>query len=147
MRVHELRREMALPRSRGEVFAFFSDPANLDAITPPWLRFRTVTESPIEMRSGVLIDYKMNIHGFPIRWQSRITVWEPPVRFVDEQVRGPYRLWIHEHSFRESHGVTVVTDYVRYALPIDWIVRRFLVEPDLERIFAYRANKLRDRLT
>jgi ligand-binding SRPBCC domain-containing protein len=142
VRIHELRNEILLPRPVQEVFQFFADPANLDSITPAWLNFRMVRAGPIEMRVGTLLDYKLRIRGFPVRWRSRITAWEPPCRFVDEQIRGPYRLWIHEHNFESRDEGTLVRDHVRYAVPFDWILHEFVVRPDVERIFAYRAERL-----
>lgn len=137
--------ELWLPRPREEVFAFFAETANLDAITPPWLHFRTLTPGPVEMRAGISIDHKLRLRGLPIRWRSQITAWEPPVRFVDEQIRGPYRLWAHEHLFEERDGGTLVRDRVRYAVPFDFLVHDLLVRPDLKRIFAYRAECLKKR--
>ena len=145
MRVRNFESQLWLPQPRDEVFAFFSDAANLDAITPPWLNFRTITPSPIEMHCGTMLDYKLRIHGFPIRWRSQITAWEPPMRFVDEQVRGPYRLWIHEHIFVERDGGTLVCDRVQYAVPFDWLTHSLLVRADVERIFRYRSDLLRRR--
>jgi ligand-binding SRPBCC domain-containing protein len=145
MRVRNFESQLWLPQPRHEVFAFFSDAANLDAITPPWLNFRTITPDPTEMHCGTMLDYKLRIHGFPIRWRSQITAWEPPVRFVDEQVRGPYRLWIHEHIFVERDGGTLVCDRVQYAVPFDWLTHSLLVRPDVERIFRYRSDLLRRR--
>jgi ligand-binding SRPBCC domain-containing protein len=144
MRVRELKSELWLPRPRDEVFAFFSDAANLDLITPPWLSFHTVTDGPIHMQAGTLIDYKMRIRGVPIRWRTKITAWEPPRRFVDEQPRGPYRLWMHEHAFEQRDGGTVVHDQVRFAVFLDFIVYPMLVRRDVDRIFAYRAEKSRE---
>ena len=145
MRLREFETELWLPRPREEVFAFFADAANLDAITPPWLRFRTVTPAPIEMRAGTLIDHKLRIRGVPIRWRSRIAVWEPPARFVDEQVRGPYRLWRHEHIFEQRDGGTVVRDHVQYAVRFDFLVHELLVRREIEKIFAHRTECLRER--
>lgn len=147
MRLREFRTELWLPRPREEVFAFFADAANLDAITPPWVHFHTLTPAPIEMRRGTLIDHKLRIHGVPIRWRSRITVWEPPNRFVDEQVRGPYRLWRHEHVFEEREGGTVVRDCVQYAVPFDFLVHDLFVRRDVEKIFAHRTETLRARFS
>src|ERR1051325_3396547 len=107
MRMHEFRSEVWLPRPRDEVFAFFSSPSNLDAITPPWLQFRTITPGPIEMRAGALINHKLRLRGFPMRWRTKIKMWEPPTLFVDEQMRGPYRRWIHEHTFEDRDGGTL----------------------------------------
>jgi len=145
MRVHEFSAEQWFPQSPEELFAFFSNAANLDAITPPWLKFRTVTPGPIIMRPGALIDYKLRVRGVPIRWRTRIAVWEPPERFVDEQLRGPYRLWKHEHTFEPRDGGTLMRDRVQYAVPFSWLVHRLLVRRDVERIFAYRAQKLNGR--
>jgi ligand-binding SRPBCC domain-containing protein len=145
MRVRNFESQLWLPQPRDEVFAFFSDAANLDAITPTWLNFRTITPGSIVMHCGTMLEYKLRIHGFPIRWRSQITAWEPPVRFVDEQVRGPYRLWIHEHTFVERDGGTLVCDRVQYAVAFDWLTDSLLVRPDVERIFRYRADVLRRR--
>ena len=115
---HTLHYEQLLPRPREEIFPFFADAAHLGDLTPDWLHFRILTELPIEMGRGTLIRYRIRWRGLPIGWTTRITVWDPPFRFVDEQIRGPYRLWRHEHHF-ESHGrgTTRMTDHVDYALP------------------------------
>ena len=139
------RQFVAAPRD--EVFPFFADAHNLEAITPPWLRFRLLTPAPIEMRPGARIDYTLRLRGVPVRWTSEITVWEPPLRFVDEQRRGPYRRWIHEHTFTEQEGGTLVTDRVDYAAPGGRVVERLLVDRDLERIFAYRRARLAELLS
>ena len=145
MVTHEFRSEIWLPHPIEEMFAFFADPGNLDSITPAWLNFRMVTPGPIEMRVGTLLDYRLRIRGFPVRWRSRIIAWEPPHRFVDEQIRGPYRLWIHEHNFELRNAGTLVRDYVRYAVPFDWVLHKLVVRPDVERIFADRSESLRRR--
>lgn len=142
MRVQTLEVEQWLPRPRDEVFPFFADAFNLERITPPLLRFRVASTPPIEMRQGTLIDYRLRIHGFPVRWRSEITVWEPPHRFVDEQRRGPYRQWWHEHSFEERDRGTLCRDVVRYAAPGGTLVHRLLVEPDVRKIFEFRRAEL-----
>lgn len=134
--------EQWLPRPLPEVFAFFADAGNLNALTPPWLRFEILTPRPITMRPGTLIDYRLRLRGIPVRWQSEITVWEPPHRFVDEQRRGPYRQWHHEHTFTERDGGTLVADKVRYAVWGGALVERWFVRPDVQRIFRYRQEKL-----
>ena len=144
MRVRNFESQLWLPQSRDKVFAFFSDAQNLDLITPPWLHFRTVTPGSGEIRQGMVIDHRLRIHRFPLRWGSKITDWDPPARFVDEQIRGPYRLWIHEHRFEERDGGTVVHDHVRYAVPLDFFIHQLFIRPDIERIFAYREKKLRE---
>ncbi len=146
MRVFTLRTELWLPRPRTEVFAFFGEAGNLQAITPEWLSFFILTPQPIEMGSGRLIDYRIRLRGFPMRWQSEITAWEPPFRFIDEQRRGPYRMWRHEHLFEERKGGTLVVDEVRYAVWGGLLVERFFVRPDLERIFAFRQRRMRELL-
>ena len=144
MRTFELIREVLLPRPPAEVFPFFADARNLERLTPPWLRFEVLTPGRIEMRRGAAIDYRLRLRGVPVRWRSEITAWEPPFRFVDEQRRGPYRLWIHEHRFEEREGRTLAGDRVRYAVPGGRLVDRLLVRPDLERIFEYRRDVLRE---
>jgi len=144
MRVRNFQSQLWLPQSRDKVFAFFSDAQNLDLITPPWLHFRTITQGSGEMRLGIVMDHRLCLHGFPLRWRSKITDWDPPMRFVDEQVRGPYRLWIHEHRFEQRNGATLVHDHVRYAVLFDFLIHRLFIRPDIERIFAYREEKLRE---
>ena len=147
MRIRVFNSELWLPRPRQEVFEFFADAANLDTITPPWLRFHTETPAPIEMNAGTIIDHRLRVRGIPVRWRSRITVWDPPRRFVDEQVRGPYRLWRHEHEFEERDGGTLVRDRVHYAVLFDFMVHELLVRRDVEKIFAYRTESLRKRFS
>jgi len=144
-RAGTLTAEIWLPRSRPEVFSFFADAGNLEALTPPWLRFEILTPPPIQMAVGTLINYRLRVHGWPVRWQSQITAWEPSVRFVDEQLRGPYRLWRHEHTFAEADGGTLVRDVVTYAVLGGAVVNALFVRPDLQKIFAYRQEKLADQ--
>jgi ligand-binding SRPBCC domain-containing protein len=146
MRVHEFRTELWLPLPPEELFLFFADAANLDAITPPWLHFHIATPPPIQMREGALIDYTLRIRGIPLRWRTRINVWQPPHRFVDEQIRGPYRQWIHAHTFEARNDGTLAHDLVRYAVPFDRLAHRWLVRPDIERIFRYRSAALQRRV-
>jgi len=143
MRIHEFRSELWLPLPPTEVFPFFADAMNLQTITPPWLHFQVMTPEPITMHAGALIDYKLSLRGLPIRWRTRIIAWEPPFRFVDEQLSGPYRQWIHEHTFEARDGGTLSRDVVRYAIPFDALLHRWFVRPDVERIFRYRATALR----
>lgn len=125
-----------------QVFAFFSDAHNLAEITPPWLRFEVLTPAPIAMQVGTRIDYRLRLRGIPISWQSEITAWVPPRYFMDEQRRGPYRLWRHTHTFEETAAGTVVGDEVEYAVWGSSVVNTLFVRRDIERIFAYRAEKL-----
>ena len=145
MRVHEIQSELWLPLPPGELFSFFADAANLDALTPPWLHFKILTPRPIAMREGALIDYRLRVRGLPLRWRTRINVWQPPHRFVDEQIRGPYRQWIHEHRFTEQDGGTLAHDHVRYVVPGGTVVDALFVRRDVEKIFTYRQQKLVER--
>jgi ligand-binding SRPBCC domain-containing protein len=145
MTVHRFEMEQWLPRPRTEVFPFFADAANLQAITPPWLDFKVVMPGPITMRPGALIDYRLKLRGIPIGWRTEISVWEPPFRFVDRQLKGPYRQWIHEHTFEEKDGGTLCRDRVDYAVPGGTLVNRLFVRRDVETIFAFRREQL-DRL-
>lgn len=146
-RGYVLETSIRLPRPREEVFAFFADAANLDLLTPRRLRFEVLTPLPIVMRPGTRIEYRLRLHGVPVQWQSEITVWEPPERFVDEQRRGPYRRWVHEHRFREADGETEVSDRVEYACPGGALIHWLFVARDLRRIFRYRGTQLAEFFT
>lgn len=135
--------ELWLPRPRAEVFHFFADAHNLEAITPPWLRFEILTPKPIEMRPGALIDYRIRVHGIPIRWRTEITEWQPPHRFVDQQIRGPYTLWHHTHSFVERDGGTLCRDEVIYRPRGGWLIDYLFVRRDVAKIFSYRTEQLK----
>ncbi|MFN3407661.1 MAG: SRPBCC family protein [Limisphaerales bacterium] len=145
MKIFTFECEQWLARPVEAVFPFFADARNLQAITPPWLDFQVLTPDPIEMRAGTLIDYKLRVHGVPLRWRTLIREWEPPHRFVDEQLRGPYRQWIHEHTFAARDGGTLARDVVRYAVPGGALVNRWFVRRDVERIFAFRRRELARR--
>jgi ligand-binding SRPBCC domain-containing protein len=139
--VHVLERAQVLPADRDEVFAFFGDAFNLEAITPPWLGFRVLTPGPIEMGPGTLIEYRLKLHRLRVDWLTRVEIWEPGRRFVDTQLRGPYRLWRHTHFFEDHRGGTRVRDCVSYELPLGplgELARMLFVRRDLERIFDYR---------
>jgi ligand-binding SRPBCC domain-containing protein len=133
-----------LPYPRDQVFEFFSDASNLQVLTPAWLHFSIVTPPPIHIAAGTLIDYRLRVHSVPVRWQSRISLWEPPLRFVDEQTRGPYRRWHHEHVFEPADGGTLCRDDVEYEVYGGSLVNSLFVRPDLFKIFAFRQSKLRE---
>jgi ligand-binding SRPBCC domain-containing protein len=142
MKLFRFQSEVVVSQPLEKVVLFFSKATNLQQITPPWLNFEVLTPTAIEMKSGQTIDYRLKVRGFPLRWRSEITVWEPPFRFVDEQTRGPYKVWHHEHTFAERDGETVCKDSVSYAVLGGTLVNRLLVEPDLKRIFGYRRKRL-----
>jgi ligand-binding SRPBCC domain-containing protein len=140
--------ELWLPARIEVVFDFFSKAENLNEITPPSLHFQMLTPTPVEMKKGTLLDYRLRVHGVPVRWQTEIIEWEPPHKFVDRQNRGPYKNWIHTHVFEPQNDGTFSKDIVDYEVPgwfLEPLIHRFLIAPDLERIFAYRTQKLRER--
>jgi ligand-binding SRPBCC domain-containing protein len=141
-----LQREVTVARPLAEVFGFFSNAANLEILTPPWLRFRIVTPQPIEMRRGATIAYRLRVRGIPMRWLTEIKIWNPPYEFVDVQLKGPYKLWQHTHRFDERDGGTRIRDIVNYALPfglLGGLVHRLQVADDLSKIFDYRKECVR----
>jgi ligand-binding SRPBCC domain-containing protein len=127
-----------------QVFSFFSDAMELERITPGFLQFKVLTPPPINIQEGTLLDYRLKLHGIPIKWRTEICVWEPPFRFVDQQLRGPYRRWYHEHQFEEIDGKTRVLDDVHYIPRGGSLIHNFLVKPDLEKIFGFRQDRLRE---
>jgi len=140
---YTLDQQQLVRRSLEDVFAFFSSPENLQHLTPRFLDFRILTPVPIEMREGALIDYRISVRGVPLRWQTRIESYEPMRSFVDVQLRGPYRLWRHTHTFEATPEGTDVRDHVEYALPfgpLGQLAHALIVKRDLEQIFAYRRD-------
>lgn len=146
MKELQLQAELWVPRTPEDVFPFFAEARNLEAITPPWLRFEVLTPAPIVMQPGTLIDYRIRIHGIPIGWRTEIREWNPPHRFVDVQLRGPYVLWHHTHTFEARDGGTLCRDHVRYWPRGGRLVNWLFVRRDVERIFAFRQERLRELL-
>jgi ligand-binding SRPBCC domain-containing protein len=145
MALHVLRRKQFLPLPRTEAFEFFADAANLEEITPPWLNFRIVSPTPIDIRTGAIIEYKLSWRGIPIAWTTEIRKWNPPYEFVDTQIRGPYQLWHHTHKFEEVEGGTMMTDVVWYKVPggpLGEIVHSMQVKRDVRKIFDYRYHRI-----
>jgi ligand-binding SRPBCC domain-containing protein len=142
MAVHRLQRVQVIPGPLATVAPFFEAPENLARITPPWMRFRVVTPGPILMAPGARIDYTLRLLGLPLSWRTVITRFEPGRCFVDEQERGPYRLWRHLHEFEPVEGGTLVRDTVHYVVPLGLVgeaARRLYVSQTLEHIFDHRA--------
>lgn len=131
------------------VFAFFSDAQNLERITPSELGFHIVTPTPFEIRQGTLIDYKLSLHGIPMKWRTEITRWEPPHLFEDTQLSGPYKQWIHQHRFTEVEpGKTLMEDEVRYRLPFEPFgdLANFLIGRQVAKIFKHRNGVVAEML-
>jgi ligand-binding SRPBCC domain-containing protein len=144
-RLHQLSRTQLVGRPLPEVFAFFSDPSNLEALTPAFLRFGILTPLPIEMRAGAQLDYQLSLFGVPVRWRTRITDWQPGKRFADEQESGPYALWRHTHEFEARGTSTLVRDLVDYSLPlgpIGAVAHLVFVRRVLDRIFDFRRDAI-----
>ena len=129
MKTHKIETQLLVSAPRAEVFTFFADPRNLERITPPWLHFEIITPPDTVIEPGTLLDDRLRLRGIPRRGQSEMSVWEPPLRFVDRQTKGPYSLWVHEHTFAENHRGTVVGDRVEYAVPGGPLVQKFFVAP------------------
>jgi ligand-binding SRPBCC domain-containing protein len=144
VKVFTFHTELWLPRPRTEVFQFFTDVQNLETITPSWVNFQVLTPKPVVLRQGALIDYRICVHGFPLCWRTEITEWSPPHQFVDVQLHGPYKLWHHTHTFEERDGGTLCRDDVRYRPPGGALMNWLFVRRDVERIFAYRQQRLRE---
>lgn len=147
MKPYILKRTQLIQRPLAEVFPFFASPENLARITPPWLHFVIRSPSPVEMKAGALIEYTIRWFGMPVRWKTEINDYEPPFRFVDRQIRGPYTLWHHTHVFSELNGMTEMTDLVQYRLPLGPVGRMlhtFLIRRQLQEIFEYRYNMIEE---
>jgi ligand-binding SRPBCC domain-containing protein len=135
--------ECLIGKPQAELFSFFAEAGNLQLLTPSWLNFKILTPLPVIMKQGTIIDYRLRLTGIPFGWRTEITVWDPPLRFVDTQVRGPYAAWIHEHRFEQKNGNTLVTDRVEYQIPgliAGDILHILLIKQQLRQIFTYRQQ-------
>jgi ligand-binding SRPBCC domain-containing protein len=149
MAEHSLKRTLEIDLPIRNVFDFFADAGNLGRITPPELNFRIITPQPIDIEKGTLIDYELRLRGLPITWRTEILIWEPPFRFVDQQLSGPYKQWIHTHTFKElAPDKTHIEDEVRYRLPLEPLgdMAHFIVRRELAYIFDYRQNAVAEML-
>ncbi|MCB0078195.1 MAG: SRPBCC family protein [Anaerolineales bacterium] len=145
---HILESELALPLPIDEVFPFFAEPENLERITPNSMRFNIITPPPITMKRGALIDYKLSLFGIPFKWKTEITRYEPPYVFVDEQLKGPYKLWVHTHTFEPTDRGTLIKDHVRYQLPLSPLgdIVHPIVRRQLNQIFSFRRRAVTEAL-
>ena len=140
----QLHQEQLLSYPIEQVFRFFASPENLNLLTPPWVNFSILSPQSIEMAVGTIIEYRIRLRGVPVTWRSEITEWQPPFAFCDMQLRGPYRFWIHRHTFEEKPGGTLVTDHVDYGVLGGALVNRLFVAGELKRIFGYRKTRLHE---
>jgi ligand-binding SRPBCC domain-containing protein len=146
MAIYQIHRKQFVPQNIGRVFDFFSRAENLEALTPTFLRFQ-ITRTPPRMEIGARIEYRLKVHGLPVRWKTIIDSWDPPHCIVDVQAKGPYRLWHHTHRFSSENGGTWIEDTVRYSLPfgpLGRLVNRVIVARDVAGIFDYRERKIRE---
>ncbi len=138
----QVHQEQLLSYPIEQVFRFFASPENLNLLTPPWVNFSILSPQSIEMAVGTIIEYRIRLRGVPVTWRSEITEWQPPFAFCDVQLRGPYRFWVHRHTFEEKPGGTLVTDHVDYGVLGGALVNRLFVAGELKRIFGYRKTRL-----
>ena len=149
MAEHIFKKSLTLNLPRERVFEFFADAGNLQRITPPELNFHIVTPQPVEIKKGALIDYRLKLRGFPLVWRTLISEWNPPVTFVDEALKSPYKQWIHRHTFTEiNKNQTLMEDEVRYRLPLEPLgdLAHFFVRRELEYIFNFRQKTVAEIL-
>ena len=143
MKVYTLKFEQKINKPIEEVFSFFSKPENLALITPPKLNFKILTPTPIEMKEGQLIDYTIKLYGFEVRWRTLITEYEYPKKFIDQQIKGPYSMWHHVHTFYDHGDCVHMIDKIDYSVSfglIGSLVNKLLIKKDLIKIFDYRKN-------
>ena len=150
LKIYKLKREVTIPAPVENVFSFFSAAENLNLITPPWLYFKILTPLPIKMEKNTLIDYSIKLLGLRMTWKTEIMIWQPPHKFIDRQIEGPYRVWEHTHQFEKKAEGTQMTDIVRYAVPgfvLSPLIHYLFVRPRLDKIFAYRKQRMLELFT
>jgi ligand-binding SRPBCC domain-containing protein len=146
MKTHQLVTTTIINKPLSEVFDFFKDAGNLNRLTPPSVQFKILTPLPIEIKRGTLIDYSIKINGIPFKWQTEICIWEPPYRFMDQQIKGPYKVWRHEHKFEEIDGITHMTDTVDFLSPgwiLEPLINQLYIKHKVKEIFDYRAEQIK----
>ncbi|MEO7357969.1 MAG: SRPBCC family protein [Ignavibacteria bacterium] len=147
MKTHVHEKVIVIDKSLNEVFGFFSKAENLNRITPPALGFNIKTPLPIKMKAGTIIEYTIRLNGLKILWRSEITKWDPPYSFEDTQIKGPYKIWVHEHKFENIDGKTKMTDTIKYLSPggiFEFIPHNLFVKRKVESIFEFREKILKD---
>jgi len=145
VKTYTLNFQQQVSRPLREIFDFFSRAENLEELTPPWLNFKILKAEPQPVQQGTVIHYSLRLHGIPLRWMSEIVEWEPPHRFVDLQLRGPYKLWRHEHRFEARDGGTLISDTIHLSLPFGFLGQlgyKIKVHSDVQEIFAFRREKI-----
>ncbi|MDH4468243.1 MAG: TIGR01777 family oxidoreductase [Bacteriovoracaceae bacterium] len=144
---HEILAEQWIPQKPEEVFPFFSDEKNLETLTPAYLNFKVLKKSTPKLESGTLIDYGLSLHGIPLKWRSLIELWDPNSKFVDTQLKGPYKKWYHTHYFVPFAGGTLLRDVVHYRVPLGFLGNLFAlpkIKSDIKKIFNYRRKMITD---
>ncbi len=146
MQAHSLTFETKLYRPLDEIFNFFSNAENLTAVTPTDVEFSMLTPTPIKMHVGTMINYRIKLMGVPFFWCTHINMWEPPYRFADEQLKGPYVFWHHEHTFEQKEGYVLMTDKLHYLSPgwfLEPLINRFFVTPQIKKIWVFRDQQFK----
>jgi ligand-binding SRPBCC domain-containing protein len=144
-RIYVFKDETLINQPRSVVFNFFSEAVNLELLTPPWLRFRILSNLPITMSKGVQIKYRLQLYHIPLKWLTEISLWEPPFRFIDKQLKGPYKLWIHLHQFEDTDTGTRMIDELKYAIPpvpFRHFITHHFVANRINEIFSYRKKMI-----
>lgn len=143
--MYNLYREQIVNKTIDEVFSFFEKPENLEVITPTWMRFKIKTPPPLIMKAGAEFDYRIDLIKIPLKWKTKIAIYDPPYKFVDVQMKGPYRKWIHTHTFETMGDKTKITDNVDYDLPagiLGRIVHMIYIRKTLKAIFDFRESTI-----